>query len=342
MSPQSYDIPDGAEGNIVETRKPDNTAFKQQRLPAWQPILTPRSVLPTFFIVGIIFIPLGAVLLTVSNNVLEYSSDYTQCQSATGDQCSNLRLNASRTNEPCVCTVNVTVEKNMQNPVYVYYGLSNFFQNHRRYVKSRDDNQLVGNHVTNTSISKDCAPYKVDKVNGSEWPIAPCGAIANSLFNDTFILTGMNIDRTGIAWYTDHSVKFNNPHPANNLVEAFKSYAKPKFWQESVDKLDPGDNANNGYKNEALEVWMRTAAFPTFRKLYGKINVSLPPDNYSFIVNYNYPVTAFEGSKRLIISTTSFMGGKNPFLGIAYIVVGSASLLVGIGLCIIHFATRNK
>lgn len=26
----------------------------------------------------------------------------------------------------------------------MYYGLSNFYQNHRRYVKSRDDGQLNG------------------------------------------------------------------------------------------------------------------------------------------------------------------------------------------------------
>ena len=28
------------------SKKPDNSAFKQQRLPAWQPVLTAKSVLP--------------------------------------------------------------------------------------------------------------------------------------------------------------------------------------------------------------------------------------------------------------------------------------------------------
>lgn len=32
----------------------------------------------------------------------------------------------------------------MQSNVFMYYGLSNFYQNHRRYVKSRDDRQLNG------------------------------------------------------------------------------------------------------------------------------------------------------------------------------------------------------
>ncbi len=62
-----------------------------------------------------------------------------------------------------------------QGEVFFYYGLSNFYQNHRRYVKSRNDWQLLG-HLDNTA---DCTPYETrdDKV------IVPCGAIANSMFN---------------------------------------------------------------------------------------------------------------------------------------------------------------
>lgn len=33
-----------------------------------------------------------------------------------------------------------------QSNVFMYYGLSNFYQNHRRYVKSRDDSQLNGDN----------------------------------------------------------------------------------------------------------------------------------------------------------------------------------------------------
>ena len=34
-------------GNVPEQKRPDNSAFKQQRLPAWQPVLTAKSVLPS-------------------------------------------------------------------------------------------------------------------------------------------------------------------------------------------------------------------------------------------------------------------------------------------------------
>ena len=50
-------------------------------------------------------------------------------------------------------------------------------QNHRRYVRSRDDLQLHGQ--LKGKVSSDCDPFG----NVNSTPIAPCGAIANSLFN---------------------------------------------------------------------------------------------------------------------------------------------------------------
>lgn len=63
--------PPGAPGGAAKNRRPDNTAFKQQRLPAWQPILTAGTVLPTFFIIGLIFIPIGIGIFVTSNNIRE-------------------------------------------------------------------------------------------------------------------------------------------------------------------------------------------------------------------------------------------------------------------------------
>jgi len=46
-----------------------DTAFKQQRLPAWQPIITANTALPVFLIIGLIFIPIGIVLVVTSERV---------------------------------------------------------------------------------------------------------------------------------------------------------------------------------------------------------------------------------------------------------------------------------
>lgn len=43
----------------------------------------------------------------------------------------------------------------------------------------------------------------------------------------------------------------------------------------------------------------------------------------------DYPVEAYSGTKSILISTRTVMGGKNPFLGIAYLVVGGLCFLLG-------------
>lgn len=54
-------------GNVEFFRS--DSAFKQQRLPAWQPILTPKPVISFFIIAGLIFIPLGVLFYLTSEGV---------------------------------------------------------------------------------------------------------------------------------------------------------------------------------------------------------------------------------------------------------------------------------
>lgn len=55
-----------------------------------------------------------------------------------------------------------------------------------------------------------------------------------------------------------------------------------------------------------------------------------------------FPVSTFDGKKKMILSTTSILGGKNPFLGIAYIVVGSVCIVFGVSLLIIHVKCSKR
>ena len=78
------------------------------------------------------------------------------------------------------CVIQFDVPADMNASVLMYYKLTNFFQNHRRYVKSLDTNQLKGKAVSISELDKgDCKPLAVRDGKA----IYPCGLIANSLFN---------------------------------------------------------------------------------------------------------------------------------------------------------------
>jgi hypothetical protein len=81
-----------------------------------------------------------------------------------------------------ICSVRFTIPADITPPVMLYYRLTNFFQNHRRYVKSVDEGQLLGQNRTVQQLKKagSCAPLTLAP-NGK--PYYPCGLIANSLFN---------------------------------------------------------------------------------------------------------------------------------------------------------------
>ncbi|CAJ0604429.1 unnamed protein product [Cylicocyclus nassatus] len=308
--------------------KPKASKLRQQQLPAWQPILTASTVIPTVIGIGVVFIPIGVALFLASDSVKEYTVDYTSC--TIGQQC-HLRIN---------------ITDEMKGDVYIYYYLENYFQNHRRYVKSRNDKQLLGN----VKEVADCEPFAYDE---NKRPIAPCGAIANSKFNDTYALYRLGaggeqlevpLTKNGVLWDVDKDRKFKNPAipPGGNLCNAFEGTAKPPYWQKHPCEDD-------GFENVDLIVWMRTAALPNFRKLWrivdrnaetpanpGLFRNGLPAGEYTIVANSNYPVTVFGGRKSIVLSTTSWAGGKNSFLGIAYLVVGSLAIVLGIIFIIIH------
>ena len=77
-------------------------------------------------------------------------------------------------------------------------------------------------------------------------------------------------------------------------------------------------------------------AFPKFRKLYGKYAGDIEPGTYTVNIRSNYDVKLYDGTKTLIISTVSWIGGKNIFLGTIYIAVGGLCILIGTLFLIKH------
>ena len=61
-----------------------------------------------------------------------------------------------------------------------------------------------------------------------------------------------------------------------------------------------------------------------------------------FTVNDVFPVSKFSGTKKIVLSTTTWIGGKNTFLGAAYITVACICILLGIGFAIKEAVGNEK
>ena len=93
------------------SKKPADTPFKQQRLPAWQPILSPPWVICCFFVVVVVFIPIGALVIVASGKVVEYEIEYAAEASKT-----------SRTmiaGQKCEEWISIHIDKDMEPRVYM-------------------------------------------------------------------------------------------------------------------------------------------------------------------------------------------------------------------------------
>lgn len=168
-----------------------------------------------------------------------------------------------------VCSLQFNIPDNLHPPVLLYYRLTNFYQNHRRYVKSLDSDQLKGQAKKNSSLGA-CNPLDTDD-NGK--PYWPCGLIANSFFNDTFsnpvqlnvqnsnaANTTYNMTEKGIAWNSDKALYAVTKYNAADITP-------PPNWYLRYQDGYTSDNLPNLASDEAFHVWMRTAGLPNFSKL---------------------------------------------------------------------------
>lgn len=300
-----------------------NSKFKQQKLPGWRPVPTITSTTIIFICFGVVFILLGTLILIFSNQIIEIQKRYDDLPNCKGSK---------------ICNISIEIEKDMKRDIMVYYQLNGFYQNHRRYVKSKSDVQLNGKTMTLQEMrkSQDCDPVLTNEemgftqgaksITGTELNLkelaVPCGLIAKSFFNDNFTdwkVDGENItvNEKDIAWSADKKLKYKNTDDLS------------KQWIDIT--------------NEHFIVWMRPAGLPNFRKLWGRIeDIDLKKGQIvTLTIENNFDAEKFDGKKFLILSTVNIFGGKNTFLGISYIALGAICIILAI-VFIIGYNVHQK
>lgn len=152
--------------------------------------------------------------------------------------------------------------------------MHNFYQNHRLYSRSKKLSQLYGKLFTVSQQNGECSPISTNQdlwdgaittsITGApldpNGPANPCGLVALTVFNDTFTLSGPSgnvpISSNDIAWKGD--------------VKKIKITDPTVMWQNTTD--------------ERFMNWMRIASSSDFRKLWGRIDSSLPAGTYTFTI----------------------------------------------------------
>ena len=269
-----------------------NSPFSQQKIKTYRPTINNTTTGSLMFIFSLTIIGLGIILIFFSSMIDEQSIIYDK-------------------EKP------MTLEIKNKNVYMFYYEIENYYQNHKKYLKGVNENQLKGFNMQKNELINDCRNALTNKemnitksidskkiLNPNDVSI-PCGIYAKSYQN----VKSLNIDlisqktnktlklnEKNITWESDREIKFNNT--LNNLE---------KQWVDMT--------------NEHFIVWMKPSGYSTFRKLFGYIEL----DNGLYYINCKCDNCSL--IKNIIVTNLNFLGGKNIELGIVYIILGSLLLL---------------
>jgi hypothetical protein len=278
---------------------PQNRSFSEQTQRAFRPALSLRGKAITGFIISGISLILAIVSIVSYNSSHEYEQRYD-------DICPVGK------EEPCV--VDFTIPDDLSGRISFSYKLTNFHQNHRRFLYSRNAEQLQGAYVPYADLSS-CYPYRsVDDSPDPEKWILPSGTVSRFIFNDTIIWdndTTLVIDYWAITFDTEWSWTYMP------LSEEYKTGIK---WMRNNTvfplSFDYPEQDPNFIR------WMRTEATQTVvKEIWICKNCSIRAGVYPITIISRYPTSIYGGTKSFILTEASSLGDRSFFLGVLLIVI---------------------
>lgn len=354
-----------------KSRRPPENSFSQQRLKAVNPVFTAATVIPILMILGVILIPIGAAMWLASHRIEDLMIDYSHCENSASleywlaipDNFTSYRYKNNPTvktaqwklatddsqqfeDQRKVCKIQFHVPHKIKGPLYFFYRMENFYQNHRRYAKSFSEDQIEGKAASTNTIKNtagiNCQPLSVNSEGKKYYP---CGLIANSMFNDTFdeTLQGVNgtssdyvMTKKGIAWS-------GNSGRYTKTKYSYDEITPPPNWYKSYPDGYNLTNVPDISTWEEFQNWMYTSAFPDFNKLaLRNDNDPIEEGIYEVTIGLHFPVLEYKGKKHIFISQRSVVGGKNYFMGYSWIAGGAVCFVMGFSLLAVNFFRPRK
>jgi len=255
------------------------------------------------------------------------------------------------------CTFDIVIEEEMKPPIMFYYGLTNFYQNHRVYVRSRSFEQLKAVYMDPEQtgekvLLKDttCDPLSTTKVGGVSKDLYPCGLIANSFFTDKFSAElKKKSDGSVVSLCEDCKPPPTGGEWTDEIVSKWKS---EKTWSKSditwstdkdffinFDSVPPSATRRSPKiekmnlpwpEDQDLQVWMRTAKAGDFIKPYRRIHghTLKPGDVFKVTAHNHFRVDEFDGQKSVALLTPGPLGQGSKALGQIYQAIGVIQLFI--------------
>ncbi|CAD6190567.1 unnamed protein product [Caenorhabditis auriculariae] len=291
------------------------------------------SISTTLFF-SLTFIALSAFVYAANSEVVEYVIRYD---------------NSSKPQ----ASIEIQIDTHVPPPVLFFYKLQNFPRNHRRMQHSVCYRQLIGEDSSMCETPR--LRYRMNKyfcasainVSCPEWlPMcaavprctkyfAPMGAVAASMFNDTFHLEhssfgGVPFTTAGIV--SEEEMRMYAESPTSNSKKLcdhamFQNTIKPESWPKHICEM-------GGYRNIDFIVWMRPVAYSSFNKIYRHLDPSgafengLPPGRYTLYIENNF---FNDGTEKFFkILHPSWLGTKNRFFFLGFLFLGVIFLFVAI------------
>mmetsp|Transcript_1427 Transcript_1427/g.2020 ORF Transcript_1427/g.2020 Transcript_1427/m.2020 type:complete len:482 (-) Transcript_1427:64-1509(-) len=307
----------------------EGNSFMQSRLWGCRNLHHPFIASFIFFWIGASFITVGIGATLEIWNVEEIISRYDDCSSCNCTSIVNATTDCWCYNQTDQCQIDLIALTDIEGPLYLYYSLEDFYQNHREYVTSQSNDQLGGEEQTVEDIETVCKPA----FENDGKAINPCGLKANSVFNDTFLgyycpkngnctfLEGSNWNSENIAWRTD-DLKFKG-RALNNETETAFGY----FNYELPSIEDPD-----------FIVWMRSGLSNRITKLYRVLEGISLSEGDILRINvtniFSVDPDRYQPRKHIILSNMSQLGGQDFFLTLAYLIAGGIAF-AGCGLFLV-------